>query len=490
MELEKLSGVELGGLVNTKQISPKEVIKYFADRIEAFNPKLNAFTYTKFDEALEEAEKLEQRIMHGEDVGPFAGVPVGLKDFLPAKKGWTASHGGVKSFITVDTEDCTFWKAANKLGCIAIGKTNAPSFGFRGTTYNKMYGNTCNPFNLEYNSGGSSGGSCAAVGGRLVPLASCGDAGGSTRVPSAWCSTFGFKPSAGLVPSVCRPDAWAATHPYCCDGPTARTVLDSALIVEQMMKYDPKDPISVPLAHKSFSAAIHASLQGKKIAVTYDYDIFPNVDPQIKKAVDSVAAVLKDEGAFVDYVNFKFNHSLEAMEEAWLRSISVDSAVDLELMKQTGFDLIGDHAEDLPEQMIKWVNLAFNSTMMDYRKFHDIRTDILDANLAILNNYDIIISPVTSCMPVKNEDEDTKGPSSNPNSPGSDCEELIGFCQTWLQNMTGNPAASVPAGLGDNNLPIGVQIVGRRYFDEDIYTVAGTVERCLPWKDYYTRIAM
>lgn len=487
---ENLSATEIGLLVNTKKVKPKEILQDTFDRIEKVNPQLNVFTYTKYEEAMKNAEDLETAIMQGVNVGPLAGVPVALKDFLPAKKGWTATHGGVKSFVTVDTEDCTFWKAAQKLGCIAIGKTNAPSFGFRGTTYNKMYGNTNNPFNLEYNSGGSSGGSCAAVGSLLVPLASCGDAGGSTRCPSAWCNTFGFKPSAGLVPSVCRPDAWAATHPYCCDGPTSRTVLDSALIMERMMEYDPKDPISVPLMHKPFSVMMHRSLKGKKIAVTHDYDIFPNVDPQIKTAVDSIADVLKNEGAVVDYVHFKFNYSLEEMEESWLRSISVDSAVDLELMKQNGFDLIGDHAEDLPDQMIKWVDIAFNSTMMDYRKFHDIRTDILDANLAVLKDYDIIISPVTSCMPVKNEDEDTKGPSSNPNSPGSDCEELIGFCQTWLQNMTGNPAASVPAGLGEDNLPIGVQVVGRRYFDEDVFAVASTIERCLPWKDNYREIAV
>lgn len=487
MLLETLSGVELGKLVNSKQISPVEVINHFAEVIETKNPSINAFTYTKIDEAIEVAKGQERAILNGATLGPLAGVPVGLKDFLPAKKGWTASHGGVKSFITVDNEDCTFWKAARNLGCIAVGKTNAPSFGFRGTTYNKMYGNTNNPFNTKYNSGGSSGGSCAAVGGMLVPLASCGDAGGSTRVPSAWCSTFGYKPSAGIVPSVCRPDAWAATHPYCCDGPTSRTVLDSALIMEQMMSYDPMDPISVPIPHKKFSELMKKDIKEMLVAVTYDYDLFPGVDPQIKQKVDEIAEVLKEAGACVEYVHFNFKHDLHEMEKAWLRGISVDSALDLELMKKDGFDLIGDHAEDLPDQFIKWSKIAFDSTMMDYRKFHDIRTDILDANLAVLSKYDVILSPVTSCMPVLNENDDTKGPEE---IEGSGCEQLIGFCQTWLQNMTGNPAASVPAGLGSNNLPIGVQVVGRRYFDEDVYRIAYAIEQMLPWKSYYDKISI
>ena len=479
MELEKLSGIEIGKLVNSRQVSAVEVIQYFQKRIEERNPSLNAFTYTRFDEALEVAKEQEKRILAGKYIGPLAGVPVGLKDFLPAKKGWTASHGGVKSFITTDEEDCTFWKAAQSLGCIAIGKTNAPSFGFRGTTYNKMYGNTCNPFNLNYNSGGSSGGSCAAVGGLLIPLASCGDAGGSTRVPSAWCSTFGFKPSAGIVPSVCRPDAWAATHPYCCDGPTARTVADAALIMDKMMRYDPKDPISVPIPHKNFSESMHRNIADMRIAITYDYDIFESVDPEIINAVDEIAKLLECAGVIVEHVKFNFKYSIEEMVEAWLRSISVDSAVDLELMKESGFDLIGDHAEDLPEQFIKWAKIAFDSNMIDYRKFHDIRTSILDTMLEVFSSYDIIISPVTSCMPVLNT-ADTIGPENT--------EQLIGFCQTWLQNMTGNPAASVPAALGRNNLPIGVQVIGRRYFDEDVFAVAHTIEQFKPWYNYYKEV--
>lgn len=488
MQLETLSALELGKLVRGKGISPVEVINYFAELIETKNKSLNAFTYTKIDEALEEAKLLEDRIMKGELVGLFAGVPVALKDFLPAKKGWTATHGGVKSFVTVDDADCTFWQAAKKLDCIAIGKTNAPSFGFRGTTYNKMYGNTHNPFNLAYNSGGSSGGSCSAVGGLLVPLASCGDAGGSTRVPSAWCSTFGFKPSAGIVPSVCRPDAWTATHPYCCDGPTARTVTDSAIIMENMIAYDPMDPISVPILHKNFFNTQVESIKGMRIALTYDYDLFTSVDPEIKEAVDKVATVLETAGAIVEPVHFTFKHPLEEMVEAWLRSISVDGALDLHIMKETtGFDLMGDHAEDLPEQFIEWTNKAFASTMLDYRKFHEIRTDILDANLAVLKDHDIILSPVTSCMPVLNSAEDTKGPE---NIEGESVEQLIGFCQTWLQNMTGNPAASVPAGLGSNNLPIGVQVVGRRYCDEDVYRVAYKVEQMMPWNSYYSKIVV
>ena len=171
MELERLSGIELGALVNKGEIKPSEVIEYFERRIEARNSSLNAFVYTKFDDAYEEARKLEEKIMRGGDAGPLAGVPIGLKDFLPSKKGWTNSHGGVKSLIMEDVEDSEFYKAARRAGCIAVGKTNAPAFGFRGTCDNKLYGPTRNPFNTEYNSGGSSGGSAAAVADGMLTIA-------------------------------------------------------------------------------------------------------------------------------------------------------------------------------------------------------------------------------------------------------------------------------------------------------------------------------
>ena len=184
-QLEYLSAAEIGREVNAGHISPTEVVRYFEQRIAGGNDDLNAFVYTKFEEAEAAAKQLEDHIAKGEEVGPFAGVPFALKDFLPSKKGWTHSHGGVKSLIREDPVDSEFTKAMEAAGGIALGKTNAPAYGFRGTTDNKLYGPTRNPFDLRYNAGGSSGGSAAAVAGGLVPIAEGGDAGGSIRIPAA-----------------------------------------------------------------------------------------------------------------------------------------------------------------------------------------------------------------------------------------------------------------------------------------------------------------
>ena len=478
MELEKLSGVELGKEVRSGRITPTEVIRYFQERIEKRNPSLNAFTYTKFDDAFSEAKALEERLLHHEEVGPLAGVPVGLKDFLPSKKGWTNSHGGVKSLIREDPEDSMFYIAAREAGAIAVGKTNAPAFAMRGTCDNYLYGPTRNPFDTRYNSGGSSGGSAAAVADGMLPISEGSDGGGSIRIPSAWCGCFGFKASVGTIPSICRPDGWTATHPYCFNGAITRTVEDSALMLNYMARYNPRDPLSLDHGKRDFTELMKKPIRNWKIAFTTDFDIF-TVDPEVASIVKTAARKLEAAGASIEPVHFSFQHTQNEFAELWCRSISIDTAIDMELWKKEGLDLVKDHREELPEEFIYWNELALRSTVMDYRYFNELRTEMLDAMQDIFDTYDIILSPVTICPPVLNaEDGNTKGPLE---MNGRKIEPLIGFCETFFSNFTGNPAASVPAGLTKEGLPVGMQIIGKKFRDEDVLAVAKTFEDIAPW---------
>ncbi|MBR5426122.1 MAG: amidase [Clostridiales bacterium] len=478
MELEKLSGVELGKEVRSGRITPTEVIRYFQERIEKRNPSLNAFTYTKFDDAFSEAKALEEKLLHHEEVGPLAGVPVGLKDFLPSKKGWTNSHGGVKSLIREDVEDSMFYIAAREAGAIAVGKTNAPAFAMRGTCDNYLYGPTRNPFDTKYNSGGSSGGSAAAVADGMLPIAEGSDGGGSIRIPSAWCGCFGFKASVGTIPSICRPDGWTATHPYCFNGAITRTVLDSAVMLNYMARYNPRDPLSLDHGKRDFTELMKKPIRNWKIAFTTDFDIF-TVDLEVAAIVKDAARKLEAAGASIEPVHFSFRHTQNEFAELWCRSISIDTAIDMELWKREGLDLVRDHREELPEEFIYWNELALRSTVMDYRYFNELRTEMLDAMQDIFDTYDIILSPVTICPPVRNaEDGNTRGPLE---MNGRKIEPLIGFCETFFSNFTGNPAASVPAGLTKTGLPVGMQIIGKKFRDEDVLAVAKTFEDIAPW---------
>lgn len=478
MNLETKSATELGWLVNTRKISPVEVIEYFRDRIAKRNPSLNAMVYTKFDEAIEEARKQEGQLVRGEYLGPLAGVPVGLKDFLPSKKGWTASHGGVKSMITVDNEDSMFWSACKDLGAIAVGKTNAPSFGFSGCCDNLMYGPTHNPWNTEYNSGGSSGGSASAVADGLILVGEGGDAGGSIRIPSAWCGCFGFKPSAGLVPSVCRPDAWAATHPYCCGGPIAKTVLDAAYVIDKMYGYNPRDPLSVPIKINAVKERTQ-SIKGLRIGVTHNFNLFPDPEDEIVLPFDDVIRSLENIGAIVDDVTFNFKYSRAEIEEAWLTGICIDTAADLRIERSQGLDRFKENPDHFASEFMYWNNKTDKINLGDYRRFHEIRTNILDAHLDVFDKYDIILAPVSGCAPVKNGVNGvTQGPDSINGVP---INPTIGFGYTHLENMIGTPAASVPVGLTSEGLPIGLQVIGRRYEDEKVFMIADKLEKAMPW---------
>lgn len=466
-ELKDMSAIEIGKAVNNKQISPTEVLQYFEKRIEEENPKLNAIVYTKFDEAYERAKELEKELEKGEHKHlPLAGVPFALKDFLPSKKGWTNTHGGVKSLQAVDSESSEFCKAMESLGGIAIGKTNAPSFGFSGLTDNKMYGATRNPFNTKYNSGGSSGGSASAVGGKLLPVAEGGDGGGSIRVPSAWCNCVGYKPSVGRVPSVCRPDAWTATHPYCFNGCITRSVKDSALIFDKMFRYNPRDPLSVPITGRSLNYVVGYpiddtnNLKGIVIGYTYDWNCFKEVDSEIVNAIENAIKKFESLGVKVIPVSPKIKTPLKELSELWCRSISIDTAYDLEEWKKQGLNLY-EKEDELPEGFLDWQKIAINSTVSDYKRFNEIRTELLDMHEDLFEKVDFIVSPVTVINPVENGKE--KG-TTRINSTSQ-----LEFAETFFQNFTGHPACSLPCGFTKEGLPIGIQVVGKKFRDSDMF---------------------
>lgn len=486
MRLDRMSALELGELVRRRVVSPSEVLSFFEKRIQDLNPMFNAFTLVNFEEA-EHIASYNDGVVP-EDSKKLFGVPTALKDFLPSKRGWTNSHGGVESLICEDTENSVFWEAARSQGCVAVGKTNAPAFAFRGTTDNKLYGPTKNPFNPLYNAGGSSGGSACAVALGMVPLAEGSDGGGSIRIPASWCNCFGFKPSAGFIPSVCRPDGWTATHPFCENGVITRSVLDSAYIFDHMKGYNPKDPYSVPyssrLSYYQYAKDGLQEFRRLRIAYTEDFGIFKDVDVDVsritREAASKFALALGTSVSYIDMPRFKF--SSKDLADMWCKSISVDTSLDLKNWKAEGLDLVRDHRDELNEEFIYWNEEASKMGVDDFRLFNEMRTAVLDLHLDLFEQYDIILSPVTMCKPVKNSDDrNTLGPDTiNP---------LIGYCETFLENFIGYPAASVPAGMTPDGLPIGLQVIGKRYEDEDVLMACHMYEQACPWIDRFDRIS-
>lgn len=480
-KLELLSASELGELVNNHAIKPSEVISYFEKRILSRNKSINAFVYTKFKEAKDIALKQDKLLENGEYLGPFAGVPFGLKDFLPNKIGWESSHGGVKCLISKDTISSTFDIAMEKLGGIPIGKTNAPSYGFRGTTDNKLYGVSKNPFNLDYNTGGSSGGSAGAVCDGLCLIAEGGDAGGSIRIPAAFCSLYGFKAGISLIPSVNRPDAFSATHPYCFNGGLTKTVLDSAILLNQMVDYDSRDPNS-RINKVDYVKEMKKNIKGKRIAYTLDFDIF-EVEDKVKEKFLKEIQTFKKLGLDLDLVHFKFKHSAFEMATLWCKGITVDCAIELNLLKEKGIDLLKNHKEDFPDEFIYYKNECDKLNIMDLYEFNVLRSEILDQFENVFENYDYIISPISTVAGILNSnDRNTKGPKFVNNVK---VEELIGWTETFLVNFVGHPSCSLPAGLFDNNIPFGIQVISKKFHEGDLLALSYQYEKIKPWRDNY-----
>lgn len=359
LELKYLSATEIGRLVNNREIRPVEVVSYFKDRIDKYAKDLNCFTYLNFDYAYKKAYELEERLDKGEKLGVFAGVPFALKDFLSSKKGWPCTHGGVECLKDIDEYNSVFCRAMEKADGIAIGKTNAPSFGFRGTTDNIMFGATKNPFDIKRNSGGSSGGSAAAVAAGLVPIAEGGDAGGSIRIPASWCNLVGFKATNYYIPNVCFPDAYSATHPFCTCGGETKSVQDSINLFNLMRDYVKEDPQS-----REFKNTHKKDL---KVGITYDFSLY-NTDEKIKEALKKRKMDIEDNlGIIIDEINFSFKHSLKEMAETWCKMISIDTTVELDELKRNGFD-IGENREYFPKEFLYYADEVRKMNYKDYYK--------------------------------------------------------------------------------------------------------------------------
>jgi amidase len=300
-ELAYQSAALTARLIREKALSPVEAVNQAIARIERHNPAINAVIIEGFDEARDRARAAEKRVTAGEVVGPLHGVPVLMKDCLDFKPGWRNTFGGVPALRNYISDNyTTFPERIERAGGIILGKTNAPVFGFRGTCDNYLFGPTRNPFDLTRNSGGSSGGSAAAVAAGLVSVAGGSDGGGSIRIPAAWCGVYGFKQSFGRVPLRLEPNLFGGTHPFLFEGAITRTVLDAALVLNVLAGSGPSDPYSYD-TNEDFVNATSRSIKGMKVAFSPNLDVYP-VEAEINVVIRDAITALVDAGAIVEEI--------------------------------------------------------------------------------------------------------------------------------------------------------------------------------------------
>ena len=480
-EFAYVSAAELALRIRLKQVSPVELMDATISRIETRNPSLNALIFTDFDGARAGARKAEAAVMSGAELPPLHGVPAAIKDLFDFKPGWPTTFGGVRALKdNIAQFHCVFAERIEKGGAILVGKTNAPVMGFRGVTDNYLFGATANPFDTARNPGGSSGGSAAAVADGLLSFAEGTDAGGSIRIPAAWCNVYGYKASFGRVPVVVRPNCFSGDLPFVFEGPITRTVEDAALAMSVLGGYDPRDPLSLD-ERVDYLGALRKSIKGMRIGYSPNLDVFP-VDPRVAAVVGQAVTVFTEAGATVDEIRLGLKTSQRELSDLWSRLMMPLNLGTLEATKAAGLDLLADHRDDFPPEYLHWIEIGQKMTAADLRRDQEKRTEFYDAIQTAFETYDLLVTPTLACLPVKNQ------PGGNTVGPhhinGEAVDPLIGWCLTYPFNFTGHPAASIPAGLADG-LPVGMQIVGRRYADVDVLAASAAFEQLRPWAGNY-----
>ena len=458
--------------------SAAEVCREHLDRIEAVNPRLNAFNTIAAARALERAADLDRRRAAGEPLGPLAGVPVALKDNLCTRGlRTTASSRILHGFVP--PYDATAVDRLEAAGAIVVGKTNCDEFAMGSSNENSAYGAVLNPWAPDRAPGGSSGGSAAAVAARLVPLALGSDTGGSVRQPAALCGVVGLKPTYGRVS---RYGLIALASSLDQIGPFARSVADAALALAVLAGPDPADSTAAPQPVPDYAAALTGDVRGVRVGVPRA--VLDGVDAGVRKAFDDALDVLRDAGAAL--VDVDLPHARYAVPVYYL-VMTAEASSNLARYDGVRFGHRAGGTATLPEMYSRTRDEGFGAEVKRrimlgtyvlsagyydayYLKAQQVRTLLRQDYERAFERADVIAMP-TSPTPAFRLGEKTSDP----------LQMYLADVFTVSANLTGSPAVSVPCGFTADRLPAGLQLTGRMFDEATILRVADAYERLTGW---------
>ncbi len=443
-----------------KEVSAREVVDAFLDRIDRLNPKLNAFTHLDPEGARRGAEELDRGRLRDGPAGALHGIPVCIKD-LDAVAGMPQTMGCKLFADLVPAEDAVYVRRLREAGAVILGKTNAPEFGFKGATDNPLFGATRNPWGLDRTPGGSSGGTAAAVAAGLAPIGHGNDGGGSIRIPASCTGLFGIKCSLGRIPNDMPFNRFMDTV---FQGPLTRNVRDAARMVDVMSGPADVDPYTLPRPAFRYEDTLKADLKGCRFAWTPDFGLLP-VDPEIRAITTEAAKAFEELGAHVDEVPLELPGDGRAFGHFWylnysgMRKIFPDDVWQENLSPEFYLFLCGDHGIGLEQ----------------FQTVSNVRTAVYESLRGVFDRYDFILSPTITVEPFP---VGIVGPTE---VDGTEIDPFGGWLLTWFFNWSGHPAASVPCGFTRAGLPVGLQIAGRRQRDETVFQAAHAFEQARPW---------
>lgn len=461
--IASLSAIELASLIRQKELSPVEVVDDYLQRIEKLNPALNAFVCVNGEEARAQARQAELMVKQADEDKPLLGLPITIKSCIDVR-GMLCEAGSRLRSGYIASDDATLVKRLKQAGAIVIGNTVVPEMLLAYHTENELHGRTNNPWALDRTPGGSSGGEAAAIAACMSAGGIGSDGGGSIRVPAHFAGICGLKPTPGRIPGT-------GHYPGCegpfaligVVGPMARTIRDVRLFFEVTAGYDIGDPCSVPLPVRFLD---ESDVQKLRIGY-YDDDGYSPATPEIRNAVRATADALSTAGFEVEPFR---PEGLERARELW--QVIFVNGIGMAMQP-----MIQGRETELSNNTREFLALsAGQSPLTGERLLTTLceRDQLRREFLVQMEKFPVLLSPVCSIPAFRHEDA-----GWGPQHP-ADYLRTMSYSQHY--NLLGNPVAVVPMGLSPERMPIGVQVIGRPFKEEEVLAVAAILDQQFGWK--------
>jgi amidase len=458
--LTRKTARELAALIKSRAISPVEVLDAHLAVIERVNPKLNAIVTLAAEAARASARAAEDAVIRGKALGPLHGLPIGVKD-VTVTAGIRTTFGSPLYKDHVPQEDAEVVRRLKVAGAIVLAKTNTPEFATGANTVNTVFGATRNPWNPKLSPAGSSGGSAVAVATGMLPIAQGTDFGCSIRIPAAFCGIVGIRATPGLTPSYPMPLAW---DPGQVHGPLARTAEDASMFLDAIVGFSRLSPISVAPPWASALAQVERTDDARGLRIAYVSDIAGiGVDTEIDMICRQAAERLCDAGAMVEQIVFDVSEGRDPYQTwrgAWMVG---QQYARLAQLAEFGPNLKGN------------VETGLKVTALDLAKAEQTRQKVFHRFRELFERYDLLLTPAAPVRPYPVE----------MNFPqeinGRKFENYVDWiAPAFLITLVSLPAGSVPAGKTADGLPVGLQIVGPRFEEPKILSIAKLIQIANP----------
>ena len=482
MDITELTVHELQEKIKNGELTTKEILQAYINRIDEKEKDVQAFVTTLTEEA-EKKEEVHKKIESGEIEGDLAGIPIGIKDNICTKGiKTTCASKMLEDFIS--PYNATVMEKINDENMILLGKLNMDEFAMGGSTEHSYFKKTRNPWDLNRVPGGSSGGSASAVAAGMVPWALGSDTGGSIRQPASFCGVVGLKPTYGLV-SRYGLVAFASSLDQI--GPITKDVKDSAILLNIIAGHDKKDTTSVNIEKKDYVKALKNDVKGLKIGVPKEF-LAEGTQPEVKKKIEEAIQIYKELGAVVEEISLDVaKYSLAT----YYIIACAEASSNLGRFDGIRYGYRAKDYKDLNELFVKSRSEGFGDEVKRriilgtyvlssgyydayYKKAQKVRSLVMNEFNKAFEKYDVLLTPTSPTVAFKIGEK-----TSNP------LEMYLSDICTVSVNIAGLPGISIPCGVDSNNMPIGMQLIGNKFQEETILNAAYTFEQKLKFREKY-----